>query len=90
MLFLILFFLSVCASAAGSQDFDFVCGFGLFGPDREEGVTGQIHELDVSFYQSGTVRPLILFGKLKDAADPFYLTSSRIKMGMRLSLVRTS
>ena len=87
MLFLMLFLLGVCASAAGSQDFDFVCGFGL---DREEGVTGQIHELDVSFYQSGTVRPLILFGKLKDAADPFYLTSSRIKMGMRLSLVRTS
>lgn len=71
MLFLLLFLLGVCASAAGSQDFDFFCGFRL---DREEGVTGQIHELDVSFYQSGTVRPLILFGKFKDAADPFYLT----------------
>ena len=78
MLFLLLFLLGVCASAAGSQNFGFLCGFGL---DREEGVTGQIHELDVSFYQSGTVRPLILFGKFKDAANPFYLTKLKDQNG---------
>ena len=69
MLFLVFFSLGIYASAAGSQDF--VCGFGL---NREEGATGQIHDLDLPFYQSGTVRPVILFGKLKDAADPFSLT----------------
>ena len=76
MLFVVFFLLGVYASAAGSQDFGFVCGF---EPSREEGATGQIHDLYLPFYQSGTVRPLILFGKLKsespDAPDPFSLTN---------------
>ena len=78
MLFLVFCLIGVYASAAGSQDFGFVCGFGL---DREEGVKGQIHDLDLSFYQSGTVRPVILFGKLKDAADPFSLTRLKDRNG---------
>ena len=68
MFFLVFFWLGIYASAAGSQDF--LCGFGL---DREEGATGQRHS-SFSSYQSGTVRPVILFGKFKDAADPFSLT----------------
>ena len=82
MLFVVFFLLGVYASAAGSQDFGFVCGF---EPSREEGATGQIHDLDLSFYQSGTVRPLILFGKLKsespDASDPFSLTQLKDRNG---------
>ncbi|MYC69496.1 MAG: hypothetical protein F4X17_02170, partial [Gemmatimonadetes bacterium] len=82
MLFMVFFFLGVYASAAGSQDFGFVCGFGL---DREEGATGQIHDLYLPFYQGGTVRPLILFGKLKsetpDASDPFSLTQLKDRNG---------
>ena len=71
MLFLVFFSIGVYASAADSQDFDFVCGFGL---DREEGATGQSSHVDFSFYQSGTVRPVILFGKLKSPDSPFSLT----------------
>ena len=71
MLFMVFFLLGVYASAADSQDFGFVCGFGL---DREEGATGQSSHVDFSFYQSGTVRPVILFGKLKSPDDPFSLT----------------
>ena len=48
MLFLVFFLLGVYASAAGSQDFGFVCGFGL---DREAGATGQSR-------QSGQLRPV--------------------------------
>ena len=76
MLFLVFFLLGVYTSAAGSQDF--VCGFGL---ETEEGVTGQFHSDNESFYQSGTVRPVLLFGKLKDADDPFSLTKLKDRNG---------
>ena len=80
MLFVVFFLVGVYASAAGSQDF--LCGFGL---DREEGATGQIHDLYLPFYQTGTVQPLILFGKLKsespDAPDPFSLTQLKDRNG---------
>ena len=78
MLFWMFFLLGVYASAAGSQDFGFVCGF---EPGREAGATGQIHDLDLPFYQSGTVRPLILFGKLKSPDDPFSLTQLKDRNG---------
>lgn len=81
MLFLVFFLSGVYASTAGSQDFGFVCGF---EPSREEGATGQQHS-SFSFYQSGTVRPLILFGKLKSespgAPDPFSLTQLKDRNG---------
>ena len=78
MLFWMFSLLGVYASAAGSQDFGFVCGF---EPSREEGATGQIHNLDLPFYQSGTVRPLILFGKLKSPDNPFSLTQLKDRNG---------
>ena len=86
MLFLVFFLLGVYASAAGSQDFGFVCGFGL---DREAGAKGQsrqsgpLRPVNFSFYQSGTVRPLILFGKLNspDDDDPFSLTQLKDRNG---------
>ena len=45
------------------------------------GSTEKSVSASVAFYQSGTVRPLILFGKLKDAADPFYLTKLKDRNG---------
>ncbi|MCE2449744.1 MAG: M6 family metalloprotease domain-containing protein [Candidatus Latescibacteria bacterium] len=84
MLFLVLFLLGIYASAAGSQDFGFVCGFGL---DREAGAKGQsrqsqqLRPANFSFYQSGTVRPLILFGKLNRPDDPFSLTQLKDRNG---------
>ena len=80
MLFLVFFLLGVYASAAGSQDF--LCGFGL----NAEGATGQSatrqsRPVNFSFYQSGTVRPLILFGKLNSPDDPFSLTQLEDRNG---------
>ena len=80
MLFLVFFLLGVYASAAGSQDFGFVCGFEP-GPSREARATVRIHDLDLSSYQSGTVRPLILFGKLNSPDDPFSLTQLKDRDG---------
>ena len=76
------FFLGVYASAAGSQDF--LCGFGLDaeGATGAKRATGQSSRSpNFSFYQSGTVRPLILFGKLKSPDDPFSLTQLKDRNG---------
>ena len=78
MFFRVFFLLSIYASAAGSQDFGFVCGF---ESSREEGATVRFHDLDLSFYRSGTVRPLILFGKLNTLDDPFSLTQLKDRNG---------
>ena len=80
MLFLMFFLLGVYASAAGSQDFGFVCGF-EHRPSRAARATIQSNPVNFSFYQSGTVRPLILFGKLKSPDDPFSLTQLKDRNG---------
>ena len=80
MLFLVFFLLGIYASAAGSQDFGFVCGFEP-RPSRVGGATRQSSSVDFSFYQSGTVRPLILFGKLNTLDDPFSLTQLKDRNG---------
>ena len=80
MLFLVFFLLGFYASAAGSQDFGFVCGF-EHRPSGVEGATGQSSPVNFSFYQSGTVRPLILFGKLNSPDDPFSLTQLKDRNG---------
>ena len=52
------------ASSAWGQEFG--CGFGL-GPEGVSGASGTSSH-NVAYYQSGTIKPLILFGTFKGVA----------------------
>ena len=78
MIFFVLL-MGIHASAADAQDF--ACGFGL----DMEGATAQSSHTNHSYYRSSTpeqpIRPVLLFGKFKDAADPFSLTRLKDREG---------
>ena len=79
--------IGVYASAAGSQDFGFVCGF---EPSREEGATGQFHDLYLPFYQRGTVRPVLPLASWAGAQHRRYAApDSPLSARSRRQLART-
>lgn len=79
MIFGTLFLIGLYASTASGQGF--VCGFGLDAKEAT-GQTEQFHFQNPTFYRSGTIRPVILFGKFKGDEDPLVLTKLKNREGV--------
>ena len=83
MLFFVLFLVGFYTQTAQGQALsipDFACGYG-YGLYPQE-VTGRIHGQNPAFYRSGTIRPVLLFGKFKDSNDPVHLDSLQSRAGI--------
>ena len=72
MKLLVLLLISLYASSAWSQDFDFICGFSQMAESNINQAAGKRSSTSVD-YRRGQIRTLILFSKFNGAEDPFDL-----------------
>ena len=77
MKFLVLLLIILYVSRSGAQEF--TCGFSLASEFEDVqgavGVSSSTSQADDAYYRSGTIHPVIVFGKLKDKDAPANLNA---------------